>query len=66
VLRPRPKRLGASSATACGPPRLEVVEDGRGRGQRLRGKKDSSMRVAVDLVKEGMADAACRPAIPAP
>jgi glycerol-3-phosphate acyltransferase PlsX len=30
----------------------------------MRNKKDSSMRVAVDLVKSGEARLPCRPAIP--
>lgn len=36
----------------------EMVEMDEAVASALRGKKDSSMRVAVDLVKEGMADAA--------
>jgi glycerol-3-phosphate acyltransferase PlsX len=32
----------------------------------MRGKKDSSMRVAIDLVKEGRPAPRCPPAIPAP
>ncbi|MBL8478368.1 MAG: phosphate acyltransferase PlsX [Sterolibacteriaceae bacterium] len=36
----------------------EIVEMDEAVASALRGKKDSSMRVAVDLVKEGIADAA--------
>ena len=36
----------------------EVVEMDEAVASALRGKKDSSMRVAIDLVKEGVADAA--------
>jgi glycerol-3-phosphate acyltransferase PlsX len=44
----------------------EVVAMDEAVASALRGKKDSSMRVAIDLVKEGVARPPCRPAIPAP
>ncbi|WP_374335247.1 phosphate acyltransferase PlsX [Methyloversatilis sp.] len=59
VLDAELKRLGAD-----GNPRLTVVHASEVVGmdeppaQALRGKKDSSMRVAIDLVKEGRAQAA--------
>ncbi len=59
VLHAELKRLGADRE-----PRLSVVHASEVVGmdeppaQALRGKKDSSMRVAIDLVKEGRAQAA--------
>ena len=59
VLDAELKRLGANSE-----PRISVVHASEVVGmdeppaQAMRGKKDSSMRVAIDLVKEGRAQAA--------
>lgn len=52
-----------SAAAEFGPrlairPAAEVVGMDEAVASALRGKKDSSMRVAIDLVKEGLADAA--------
>ena len=44
--RPRASALTVHAAS-------EVVDDGRAAGDALRSKKDSSMRVAINLVKDG-------------
>jgi fatty acid/phospholipid biosynthesis enzyme len=58
-LRPRFERLASEFGERLSLRHAsEVVEMDEAVASALRGKKDSSMRVAIDLVKEGVADAA--------